>query len=357
VTRARSKWRARVSRHFAYAAVLGLSGLSRAAGARGANIAVVGPRDNPVVLELAQELRAAGFVVKAEIADAARSPPAVTPDDETDIVIRVDAATIEVWAIAEPPGLSTLVDVVPVGSSTNEAAIAARRAEEVVRARLLPVDHSPAFETASATPQVPTPPSAASSPPLKSSTQGSDSPPGSSRPTLARFGLDVGTLLSMSPGGIPPAAELLLLPRWIPTKRIMARTIVGVPLTSPEIKSAEGQASIKEWFFGAAVDWNFLPAEAAWSANAGAGLAGVRLQSQGTANPPFVSSTGDAWGWLPFVDGGLSHRFGSSQIGLGLDAWIGASLPRMAIAFPTRRVATWGSPWAGVSLALKIDAF
>jgi hypothetical protein len=176
-------------------------------------------------------------------------------------------------------------------------------------------------------------------------------------PTLARLGLDVGTLLSMSPGGIPPALDLLLLPRWIPIKPIMVRTIVGVPLTSPELKSTEGQASIKEWFFGAAVDCNLLPAEAAWSANAGAGLAGIRLQSQGTANPPYVSSTGDAWGWLPFADGGLSHRFGSSQIGLGLDAWIGASLPRMAIAFPTRQVATWGSPWAGVSLALKIDAF
>ena len=351
----RPSWRVRAVR---WAALLCYWGLCRFAMARGAYVEVDGPLDSRVVVQLAQELRAAGFVVKTHAAEPTHLPPLAHADDPAAFILRVGSATIEVWSIDPFSSVATMLDVVPL-TNTNEsdAAIAARRAEELVRARLLPIDHAPASAVASANLPVPAGASiSGSAHPLAGTSLSSESSPESKARSIAQFGLDAGAILLMSPGGVSPAADMLVMPTWMPTNKVIARGVVAVPLTSPELTSTEGQATVKEWLFGACVDWSLLSADSVWAATLGAGLGAVRLQSQGTANPPYVSSNGDAWAWLPFAHAGTSVRLGSSALRIGVDVWVGVSLPEIAILFPSRQIATWGRPLAGASLALQIDA-
>ena len=354
----RAKRRPWAVRGVRWAALLCHLCLGRSAMAGGPFVEVEGPVDSRVVVQLAQELRAGGFVVKTKAAEPTHFPRPTRADDAAAFVVRVGSGTIEVWSIDPLSAVATILDIVPL-ANTNEsdAAVAARRVEELVRARLLPIDHAPVSAVAST--DVPIPvgaPIPRSAHPLAGPGVSSDSSAEPKEHAIAQFGLDAGAILLMSPGGVEPAADILLMPRWMPTKKVIARAVVAVPLTSPELTSTEGQAAVKEWLFGANVDWSLLSADSVWAFTAGAGLGAVRLQSQGTANPPYVSSNGDAWAWLPFAHAGASRRLGSSALRIGLDAWLGASLPEIAILFPSRRVATWGRPLAGVSLALQIDA-
>jgi hypothetical protein len=351
----RRPWGVRAVR---WAALLFHLCLSRAALARGDSVEVEGPLDSRIVVQLAQELRAAGFVAKTKAAEPTHLPPSADADDAPAFVLRVGSATIEVWSIDPFSSVATMVDVVSFANANeSDAAVAARRAEELVRARLLPIDRPPASAVASANLPIPVAPSISESAhPLAGPGLSSESSADSKPRSIAQFGLDAGAMLLISPGGVSPAADILLMPRWMPTNNVIARGVVAVPLTSPELTSTEGQATVKEWLLGATVDWSPLSADSVWAASLGAGLGAVRVQSQGTANPPYVSSNGDAWAWLPFAHAGTSRRLGSSAMRLGVDVWVGVSLPEIAILFPSRQIATWGRPLAGVSLALQIDA-
>lgn len=344
-------------------------------------VVIEGPLDNRIVVQLAGELQASGFQVRTKLAEGGAGRPPSEAFENADALIRVSAEMVEVWSVASPSAIATHAEVVHVaGTDDASAAVAALRAEEIVRARLLPVARAiaptataPAPPLPDVTPaQVPSPISPAGVQPAASSdsTKAATPPPPAARsseattaapvvavarPNTAHFGLDAGGLVFLSPGGVSPAVDVLLMPRWMPVAQASVRAVFTLPLTSPTVTSSEGEASVREWFFGASAAWNLIPAESPWAASVGAGTGAVRVQTQGIANAPYKSSSGDAWAWFSFVSAGASRRLGS-QTRLGVDLLGGASVPEIAVAFPSRQQATWGRPLAAVSLTLQIDA-
>ena len=161
----------------------------------------------------------------------------------------------------------------------------------------------------------------------------------------------------LSPGGVPPALDVLVAPRWMPIERAVVRALVAIPITAPALTSSKtGNATASEWLLGAGVDWSFLPPDAVWSVRAGAGTGAARLRTEGTANEGYVSSSGDAWTWLLFASVGAGRQLGSPHTRIGADVFVGASLPVIAIQFPDGKEAKWGQPWVGIAIALEVDA-
>jgi hypothetical protein len=350
-------------------------------------VAIEGPLDNRIVIQLAGELRASGFIVQTRPAGASRGPPRGDAASDTDAVIRVSAEAVEVWSIppgAHASGAPEAPEVIPIaGADEAHAAVAALRAEEVVRARLLPIDRpnvpdsaSPSATPFAAPPAAPLPSASSAGAPRAAAGESASpavAPVASAFPSVApspaiaratppdarlepaRAGLDAGALLLLTPGGIDPAVEVLVMPRWMPIEHATIRGLVAVPLLSPTLTSHDGTASATEWLFGASVEWHVLPREAPWSVHAGAGSGAARLQTWGTAYADFTGASGDAWTWMAFVSVGGSGRLGSARTRLGADVLVGMTLPKVAVQFPDRAIA-WGQPWVGLALTLQVDA-
>jgi hypothetical protein len=324
--------------------------VARWAAAAGPCVVVEGAPGDATVAQLAVELRASGFTVTTMVAEP-NGPPAARPRAGIDAIVRVGLGAIEVWWVERASGEAAPLDIIRVADT--DPTVAALRAEEVVRARLLPPDAlgpaESALPPAEAPSAMPTPAAA----PTPASEPSSVAP--SAAPGPALFGLDAGVLVLLSAGGVSPAADVLLMPRWTPAPQLELRAILAVPLTSPALTSIEGQATVGEWLVGGAVDWSLLAGESPWALTVGAGAGAARIQTTGTAQAPYVSSSGDVWAFSPFITAGAGRRLGSSQVRVGLSGWVGTSLPAIGIRFGGRDVATWGEPWTGIALTLQLD--
>jgi hypothetical protein len=374
--------------------------LARAAPAA-PHVLVEGPSGDPIVERLVSELTASGFVVTTSPATLAGPPLAA---DDRDAVARVvSSRAIEIWSIDHARKTATELTVFSVGASNDaDRAVAAVQAAELVRAHLLPVTAASApvasAVTAASAPvgsnSVPVASNAApvasnaapmasnaapvrraapeailvppldrvtpAAPPAAAPSPAPSSPASSSPaplpPDRAHFGLDAGPLILFGASGVPASANLVLMPRWMPTGQLIVRTAITVPLASFDVTASAGHASVSEWLLGASVDWNLLPSEWPWECLVGAGSAAARIATQGVATPPYVSSSGNAWTWVPFVEAGLTRRLWSPQIRLGLLAILGAAAPEVQIHFAGQNIATWGRPLAGMALTLQVEA-
>lgn len=338
--------------------VLGV--LARAAPAASApHVLVEGPSGDPIVERLVSELTASGFVVTMSPVTVPGPPPAA---DDRDAVARVvSSSAIEVWSIDHATKTATELEVFSVGPSSDaRRAVVAIEAAELVRAHLLrvpvanapvgsnqvPVRHRALGATLAMGPARAIPAAPPAAVPL----------PATSAFDRAHFGVDAGPLILFSPGGVGPSTNLFVMPRWMPARQLIVRIAITVPLASPDVAGSAGRASVSEWLFGASVDWNLLPSQWAWELLVGAGSVASRIATQGVATPPYVSSSGNAWTWIPFAEAGLTRRLWSPQIRLGLLAFLGAACPEVQIRFAGQNIATWGRPLAGTALTLQLEA-
>jgi hypothetical protein len=172
----------------------------------------------------------------------------------------------------------------------------------------------------------------------------------------ARFGLDAGPIVLFSAKGVPPALDVLFCLRWMPWPSVVLRPLVMIPVLSPSVSAAEGSAAVTTWVSGARVDWRVTREDDPWEASVGAGAAAAWIGTKGSANPPYVDSSGNQATAVPFLAAHGARALGSPHLRLGVDGTLGAALPEVGIEFAGRTVATWGRPLAGLAVLLEIDA-
>jgi hypothetical protein len=316
-------------------------------------ICVVGPSGNHIVARVISELTSSGFLVTTS-STTAPGPPAY--HDDCDAMARVVAKTgIEVWSVDHRARTASELETFPAARPDDpDGAEGPVRAAELLRARFLPVASTP-----------PAPPAAPMDAPAPAVTLApAPSGPSSTPPTgppqtfaSARFGLDAGGIVFVSPGGVPPSTSLLVMPRWFVTRRLIVHAAIGVPLAPPEVSAREGHADVTEWLIDAALDWRLLPDRREWGFDVGVGVGACEVRTQGIANPSYVSSTGDAWTWVPMLEALASRTLWSPHVRLELIALLGAAWPEVRIRFSGQDVASWGRPLVGAALTLQTDVF
>ena len=350
--------------------------LDSSAGAADGRVVVVeaSPGD-PVVERLVPELQSSGFVVRVQ--------PDAGPDvagqgvQDADAILRLTPdTTIDLWIVDPATHRATVVEKLDVARTRSESpGVVAVRLVEMLRARLLtppprlvPTQGTPAepapesLPAAPVTESMPTPPAPTVSPPVRTLASPSIHSRVSS-PTTApsahpvhpgRVGLDAGTLVLFSAGGVPPALDVLFAARWMPWSGLVVRALGALPILSPQVSASEGSATVTASMAGGSVDWRFSEASA-WRASVGAGAAVAWVGTSGAATPPNISSSGAAVAVAPFLKAQAARALGTPHVHLGIEGMLGTAFPEVGIHFAGREVAGWGRPLGGVAVVVELD--
>ncbi len=315
---------------------------------------VEGEASDPVVPRLVQELRAEGFEVET---GALQSPPFEGSLVGRSAVLCVQpSAGIEVWMADEASGLPVRVEVVPVDvPRTEHAGVAAASAAEILR-----VHHLQLGGTATAglapNPLPATPVQMPAEEPKLVPAEPARVPEGPPYGKRARFGFDLGPIVLASPGGIPPALDLAIGFRLMLLRALDLRASFALPLATPRVSSSAGRASVAPWLAGIEAAWLLVPGPRTWSASLGIGVDAAWVRTQGTANAPAISASGDAVCALPFVSARGTRTLWSPHARLAAVAMVGSLLPGVGVRLAGQEVASWGQPLVAGALALEIDA-
>src|SRR5262249_11080627 len=144
---------------------------------------------------------------------------------------------------------------------------------------------------------------------------------------------------------------------WSSAGPWVVRALLSIPAVSPTVTASEGSATVSTWLAGAALDWRLTAARSPWGAALGAGVAATLVRVHGQATQPFLGTSADLPGALPFVEASASRAlWESSPIRLGVQAMAGADLPRPVVRFAGREVAALGAPLLAGSLLVEVDA-
>jgi len=322
---------------------------SRAHAAPHPIIVVEGSPSDPVVTRLVQELLAAGCTVRT---DPTSGRDAATFEDG-DALLRVTPSAVEVWRIDRAVHRAVKLDVVGIEAPRREhVAVISVQVSEIVRAHLLGVE--PARASVSATP-----PAAPPSPALPISTSPAPSPPLATPPAPAprKLALSLGPIVLLTPGA-PAALDVALSPAWHPTRSIVLRALVAVPVASADVYSSGGNhASLSTWLAGAALDGRLHSADELWTATAGGGVAAAVSQTQGHPSPgaAYAGRSASALAAVPFLEVGGARALGTPRVRLGLNGMLGVAVPEITIQFAGQQVASWGLPVGAASVTLEID--
>ena len=246
---------------------------------------------------------------------------------------------IEVWIADRVTGKTLLRElVVAPGEAADE--IVAVRAVELLRASLLELE-LPQNHAGS----VPPPPAVER---LVSNPRRKAPEPRSG----FEFGLGAGPLLS--PGGVNPNWQLLLEARYVMGPTWGAEIVLLLPTLPSTIRQPEGSADITVFVAGAGLTAEMLPKSDPWLARVALGVGGAALRMVGSPGPLYVGQTDSVLVALPYTRLDLLYRVGP-QLRLGGSIWAGVALPRAAVTFADRRVATWGRPAGSGTLQLEFD--
>jgi hypothetical protein len=297
----------------------------------------VHPTHSPLDERMAAELSRAGFEVRdvdagprADLGEVARANGAAA-------AFRVDDDALELWVEPRSPGQAPSRETIRVegGRGMGVTAVAAL---EALRARLLPV-------APQGSPPRPAPESPA---PIVSKLTISPAP---TAPTLW---LHMAVAAETSPGGLGPAGEVLAEVRVEPARWIALAALASFGPGAAHVSGPEGDAAVRRGAAGAAIDLQGRVGTATASVGAGAVIA--LLSVHGDAPAPGYAGTDDASVTAgPLVRLCLSLPLVPS---LRIRAQLGggATFPAAVVSFAGRQVATWGRPFALLSLGLEWGA-
>jgi hypothetical protein len=314
--------------------------------AEGRRVLFVTGAPSPFSARVRAEIEAMGFEIV---------PAAILAEDGADTVaaarvIEGPARRVELWIPDAATGRLTLrafVTPSPDGDDATETV----RASEQLRAFFQPLREPTPPPPAPALPSPPPPPLRPEAPP----------PPAPSAPVVVagplapsppgpRFVVTASLAVPFQSGG--PGLDLGLRGRWMATRVLGVGAFVGVPLAGSTVKGAEGSASVSAALFGADLSVSIDFARVRLSTSAGLGAAWVR--TSGFASAPYQGKPSDVVAALLMVGAGIAPRL-TERTHLCLDGHLGASLPRVDIAFVGRPVAVWGRPLGMVSAGVSVD--
>lgn len=338
------------------------TGFARAEEVRPAGVLVLGPPASPVVERLEDELAAAGWEVRTIPTDR-------VPADETLVrMIRMrravaavvatspaEAIRIRILAEAGAPEERTLA--VPDGDVEEVVRLVAVQVVEALRATLQAAqgapEQSPSVEVVAAPDEsaAALPGESAATPPDEFAAAPPDelAAPSLPEPT-ARWWITAGPGFAWSPGGVDAFATFDVALRWHAWEYVTVAAGFAAPLGTPVVAAAEGSAEVQPWRAYLDLRWLPLAGRGWFQPDLGLGLGAAFVRMTGTAEPGFVGTDDLVSTFAASLVAGLEYR-ALDWLALRLDAWVGSTLPGVGVRFADRRVAEWGRPLLGVTLA------
>jgi len=285
------------------------------------------------------ELSTLGFAVKGvdggdpglDLGTIARSNGAVA-------AIRVDPGdAVELWVAANRPGEPPIREVFPVDARRGWSQ-AAVQALEALRAHLLKVREEP-------------PPA----PPAKALEVGPPPPlPAPTLPARPWLWLHLAGGADASPGGLSPAAAVLLEARLEPRPWLSIAVFGAVAPLAARLDAPEGGALVRHAIAGAAADVQKHVSGA--TVSLGGGGAFVLMSVQGTDPAAgYGAQTASSVTVGPLLRSSASLEV-APALRVRVELAAGVTLPRSTISFAGREDATWGRPFGLLTLGAEWGA-
>ena len=329
-------------------AVTAWTGLARPAAAQSAGVLVIGPAESPVVVQLQDELAAAGWEVRTIALDAA-------PADATlDRMTQMRRATAAV--VATDPSAAIRIRIPdPAGGAPDERSVAVPSGdvEEAVRLTAVQVvealraSRQRAVDDAAGQVEPPV------EPPVAPPVGPVDEPPAPPPEPTAHWWATFGPGFVWSTGGVDAVATFDVGLRWHCWEYLTVAAAFAAPLGTPTVTAAEGSAELQPWRAFVDVRWLPLAGRGWFQPDFGVGLGAVFVRMTGTAEAGYVGAEDLVTAFEAHVVGGLEYR-ALEWLALRLDGWVGMTVPGVGVRFGDRRVAEWGWPLLGVTLAAAV---
>lgn len=312
-----------------------------ARGAEPPRVGIVGlPADDPLVWHLRVELSELDFdlvVLEAssgEPLDALEGAARAAGVTAAILVRQRSSPVLEIWVLDRVTGKLVRRTIDTTGT-TPEPRVVALRAIELLRASLRELD-------------APTPPPTGEvevSRPVAALL--------ADPPALVELTLGIGGLAS--PGEVPPNLVLPIQIRLIPPGRWGLMAFGAAPLSAAQVREPDyGSALVRPVLAGGGVLYRLRPEHARWQLVTAAGAGGAWVWMSGSARSPYSSRVDVASAPMVFGALGFEPRL-TRALRVPLAATLGTTLPAVSVAFADAEVATWGQPFALVSVGLGLD--
>jgi hypothetical protein len=278
-----------------------------------------------------------GSTARGPLERAARSVGAVA-------AVRLVASSegkVEVWVADRVTGKAVVRELDAPESGASDAAVAVGSVE-LLRASLMELHSSePPHGDAPATPKL----EALALPSPDASATSASAPP--------RVGLSVSAGAELGVRGLGPSADANL-GLWIrATSRLGVRLIGATSLSPADVSTAAGEVAIRSLLLGAMADLALSEVTGTWVPSVAAGVAAAHVSTTGTAIPPYVSASEDAWAAAPIAGLSLAWAF-TPGLRLRADGLVAWALPEVKVRTPTADVGGWGDPAVMLSLGLEV---
>ena len=258
--------------------------------------------------------------------------------------VRSEPASVEVWSRSVASDAQGTIDLVTVpDGETHEDEVLALRAVETLRARSLTLAPAPSARAA----QKPEPVASTAQPAAETDVPEPDEP----APITPQLWLELAPAIVLSPSELGPQLGGLLGARAQLSSLVSMAGFAFVPLWREDLEAVEGSAHVATWLLGAAIDAQLRTRP--WQLSGGAGIASVLTQMSGSASAPFEGDDVLKTSAAPFLHGSLQLELGAS-VRACLRALIGFAAPAVVVRFEDRDIASWGRPFALLSLGVEL---
>jgi hypothetical protein len=172
-------------------------------------------------------------------------------------------------------------------------------------------------------------------------------------PRAALLALEVGGGAELGVRGLGASADADLGLSVHVASRVGARFIGHVSLGPAHTETLSGAVDVQSQLLGAMATFALTDGRSAWQPSVSAGVAAAHVATTGTATPPYVSASEDAWATAPIAGVGLAWAIARDLRvrGDALGAW---ALPTVRVHTPAGDTGYWGEPAVIVSLGIEV---
>jgi hypothetical protein len=304
-------------------------------------LVVRSPGDAAVSGRMIAELAALGFDV-SEVVDPTPEQPLVEVAQTSGAVAAVRATPserrVELWVVDPSTQATAFEETVSIDGRPDVLAV---HAVEVLRARLVKVGLAE-----------PPPPSRAVEHPPTPEHRAAEPAPEPRSGDVPLVWLGIGPAVQLSAGGLGPIPSAILDIRAAPLASLSLLGFVTLPLTSARVESVEGSADLEPALAGLVAEMQTSGKRWTLALGAGAGVLWVDMRGA-NATEDYVARSDRVTGVAGFGDVAVCRSL-LDGLSTCADLWFGSAMPRVAVRFGDREVATWGRPFGMASLRLEI---
>lgn len=300
--------------------------------------------DDETIARLRFELEAGGFrILELRVEPNAGAQPlsGAAEREHAAAALRVDAARgrAELWVRDER---GSVEETFTAGSDASRHHVLALRVAETLRARGLLLPPSP-----------PPPATEPEPPPQPTATMPPAAPPDTRElaRSTARFSLELGPGLLVSPGGLEPLAAIELGMR-LEYRRIWSVYAFGtLPVSRQAVEAAEGEAVTSSSVIAGLIEVEWLDLSFG-GVRSGLGAGASITTMSGRSTSGFRGEDDSVLAFSPLASTSFHVDLGP-RLRLRTGVAGGYTLPEVKVAFARREVASWGRPFILTSFVLE----